>query len=311
MHNSIQQILSREVKNESLNNLLQEFSKILEEFVDFGTHILNWDIDNARGDDDQVVILLLFRNYLELIDSISILIKKSSIDPCKIILRTALETSLGLEYILREDTQNRAFGFLVCILHKEINTLKKHNSRTEVGKQFKSIFDKDINIKGNNIPTPENLEGKIKSLESLLFEPNYLTVESEYQRLNRIKSEKNPNWYRLFGGPKNIQELCNYLGIPTFYEIFYRNLSNSIHGNDIVQGKISESPNGNFDIFQIRLPNDAQMIVSTTLTISARIFEYVVEKRIPEQKADFREWMRVIYPRFKSITGPEQFLKIE
>ncbi|GAB3171801.1 DUF5677 domain-containing protein [Telluribacter humicola] len=310
MYKAIPEILPREISDEQQHKILQVFSNTLEEFVNFGTHILDWDLNHARGGDEQLPPMLLFRNFLELIDSISILIKNSSIDPSKIILRTALETSFGLEYMLRENTEDRSMAFLVCQIHKEIKDLKKHDPNSEVGKRFRLIFKKDVNTKGVNLPTPDDLEYKIKYKEDLLLTPKYIKAENEYQILYKNK-ERNPNWYRLFSGPSDVERLCDTLEIPTLYEVFYRNLSNSIHGNDILHGKIVEGANGKCEIYQIRFPKEAQSVTSTSIVISMRTFDYYIQKRAPQLNNNFIEWRKTVQNRLEYICGHEQIMIIE
>jgi len=309
MKDSIKELLPREIENENLVKLLNEFSQTIDQFVNFGTYILDWDIANLKGGDEQMPVILLFRNFLELLDSVSILVKKSSIDPCKVILRTALETSLGVEYILKENTIDRAMSFLVCSYYKELKVLEKHDITTEHGKQFRSVFFRDENLNGVTIPTPDNLTDKIRGLKELLQSTSYIKVKTEYERTKK-SDKKSPEWYRLFGGPGNIKELCDKLKIPVLYEVFYRNLSDSIHGNDIIHGKIAESSNGNIDIYQIRFYKDAQEVTSLALLLTVRLYDIYISERLPQRKLDFKNWFQTVYEPFSKITNKNKILTI-
>ncbi len=308
MKDSIKELLPREIENENLVKLLNEFSQTIDQFVNFGTYILDWDIANLKGGDEQMPVVLLFRNLLELIDSVSILIKKSSIDPCKVILRTALETSLGLEYILKEKTIDRSMAFIFCMYKNEIKNLKKLDLNTEVGKQFASKLRKDTNLNGIAIQPPTDLGIRRREIEDLLQSPIYIKFENEYKRLNKV--ENNPKWYRLFEGPRNVEELCNHLGCHALYEVFYRNLSDSIHGSDVIKGKLGKSSIGNIDVFQIRFPKDAQTVTGMALVLTIRIFDMYVEKRIPQYMDDFIYWKTQKHEKFKWITSTEQIMTI-
>src|SRR5690349_8409285 len=93
------EILPRDKRGPAEIELLSKFSILIDEFINFGTHVLKWELETAKGGDENIPISMMFRHLLELGDSISILVKNSSIDPCKLQLRGILEALLGLEYI--------------------------------------------------------------------------------------------------------------------------------------------------------------------------------------------------------------------
>src|SRR5882757_387006 len=111
----VDEIIPRE---SDVQDTLNKFAQGIDDAVNFGSHILNWDTQaNNKGGDHNLAIALQFRHFLELIDANSILVRNSSIDPGKLILRGMLETYFGLEYMLEKDPIDRAMAFLVCHAH--------------------------------------------------------------------------------------------------------------------------------------------------------------------------------------------------
>lgn len=100
--NPIEEILPQN-RDEYLIKIQNHCSDQISEMVNFGTHILNWDLEIKREGKNNNIPTLFFRNILEISDSISILIKESSIDPAKIILRSLIENILQLIYMIEED----------------------------------------------------------------------------------------------------------------------------------------------------------------------------------------------------------------
>ena len=76
----VPQILTREQSNDRLHQLLSQLSSGLEETANFGTHILNWFAGVGSRERHRIVFAMLLRHYLELLDSVSILVRNSSID---------------------------------------------------------------------------------------------------------------------------------------------------------------------------------------------------------------------------------------
>jgi hypothetical protein len=262
MHKAIEYILPRNqtvVKKE-----LEKLSSLIDIAVDFGTHLLKWQVEKTQSGDQHLVPILFFRNILELADSISILIKNSSVDPAKPLIRSLLENSFGLEYLLEKDQKNRSLSFNVWQIHEELKFLNKLEENTKVGKQLLGEIKKDKYVKEFKIDDPR-LELEKKNATNFLKLPHYISIEKEYQRTNSIR--KNPKWYTLFDGPQDIEQLAKKSNNHTLYEFFFRKLSYNVHATDLVKGKLILNKNGKTDIIQIRFPKDAQEITILTLNI--------------------------------------------
>ena len=300
MTDPVNEIIPRQPKDENLRNLLIELSKGIEEIVNFGSNILKWDLETAKGSDELLPPILLFRNFLELIDSISILIQKSSIDPCKIILRGVLETYFSLEYIFEKDTYDRSMAFMVWHAHKNLKWYKKLDIDTPDGKQFQEQINKDKSFIKMDLPKFPGLSIAIENVESLLKRTEYQKAENEYQRLMNER-EKNPNWYRLFNGPKSIQELATQLNLTGLYDGLYRLWSGPAHGTEILQGKLRGNKDNIASIVQIRYPKDAKTVALFVYTLSLKAFRIYFQKRLPNKEKELNDWtissMREFYSK--------------
>ncbi|XCF05345.1 DUF5677 domain-containing protein [Tamlana crocina] len=302
MYKSIEDILPRE-QNE-VKAELNKLSSSIDNTVDFGTHLLKWQADKMKRGDDHLVPILFFRNILELADAISILIKNSSIDPAKPLLRSLLENSFGLEYLLEDDKKNRALSYNVWIAHKDLKFFEKLNANSQVGKQFFNVIKKDKHvqeIKSNK----ELIEFGKRNSEELLKLSIYQKIEEEYQRTNAIR--KNPKWFALFDGPCDIEQLAKKLNHHTLYEVVYRMLSDNVHATDLMKSKLVPGKNGQTDIIQIRFPKDAQNITVYTLNILLMTYLTFYQKELPERKDDFTKWYSSFQPTFKELREKELF----
>lgn len=301
--------IPRQIEDNELEKILNAFSWGHDKVVDFGSNLVKWDIETARGQDDNLPITLSLRHYLELIDGASILIKKASVDPAKLLLRGALETYFGLEYIFEKDTKQRCMSFLVWHAHKKLKTYRRLDSSTQQGKQLEQAIQKDELLSDFSLPTIPRLTAAIDNLENLLKLPLYQEAEAEYQRLVG-QGEKNPPWYRLFNGPNSVDELAKRLNLSSFYEMLYRDWSGPTHGTDILQSKIFRNATDTVDFVQIRYPKDAQSVTSWAFTVSLRMFQTFVEHRLPDKKDELKKWYLTIRELYQRVTGKEQIIKI-
>jgi hypothetical protein len=307
-YKEIEDLLPRS-QDENVKSLLENFAALIDNAINFGTHLMKWDAEKKRHGDENMPPLLFMRNILELGDAISILIKKSSIDTCKPLLRSMLENTFGLEYMLEKETEKRALSYIVWHTHKNLKLYEKLNSSTQSGKQFEKEIEKDRLLSGvgsffdNPILAPAK-----KNAEDLLRLPKYVPIESEYQATSATR--KNPAWYSLFGGPNNIEQLAKYLKLHASYEILYRGFSGNVHATSIFQRKLIPNNDGTVDIVQIRYPEDAQSITQNATNILIMAYLVYYKSRLPEKNKEFQEWYSEFRIPYNKLSE-KQYLKIE
>jgi hypothetical protein len=255
----IDDIMPREM-DPKLKDILNKFSDFLDEIVNFGTHVFKWSIDNVKKGDEHVPIFQAFRHIFDLIDSISVLIRESCVEPCKILLRGIFESLLSIEYILEINTEQRGKDFLIWYRHHRLRILCRHDPDDNVYKQFIADIEKDRLLSGIKLPRFSDIKGRIDSYSRIFSNPSYADFEREYERI-RKQTNKSPKWwFNMHGGPRDIQDLAEYLSRPAQYEWLYRSLSDYSHGIDIFEGKFSIEERGLISISQLRLPTNAQFI---------------------------------------------------
>lgn len=123
----IEIILPVSIEPKEFRDLIDLVSSTLDELVNYGTQVVHWVGNNPKfkKPDVDVPLVLLSRHILELVDSISILVKKSSIDPCKVLLRAALESMLYIKFITAERSEERCKAYLVSyIISKKNENIK-------------------------------------------------------------------------------------------------------------------------------------------------------------------------------------------
>ena len=138
--------------------------------MNFGTHILKWDVEKKRNGRDKNVPSVFLRNSIELGDAISLLIQKSSIDPAKILVRSLMESNFSLLYMIEKDEQLRAHAFLVCRLNKEIRYYKKFIKEDNISKGFVDKFIKqEPDFELENYCNPEEIKAVIDAKKVFLL----------------------------------------------------------------------------------------------------------------------------------------------
>ncbi len=309
-YKEINDLLPRKIPDE-LKPILDFFSETIDCAVNFGTNLIKWDTEKKRIGDEHLAPILFFRNILELADGISILIKKSSVDPCHTLQRSLIENVIGLKYLLETDKnfKNRSLSYIVWLTHKDLKICEKFDETTQSGKQLKNELLKDKLIgKNHSIKKTKEFDLLKKNSLELLELPTYSSINKEYLRTNKIS--KNPNWFSLFNGPKNIEGLAKHLKMHATYEIYYRYLSGKVHATNVFKKKVVKDKNTNMTyIIQIRDYDEVQMTTHNALIFALMaIMEY--RKRVPEKSGEFKNWYQDFREPFGKI-GSQNFLTVE
>lgn len=317
MTKPINKVLPRELHPE-IEEILIRFSQSIDEFVNFGTHILIWIIEDSKGSDEQMPLTMFFRDILEKADSISTLIKKSNIEPSKVLLRSLFELTLYIRYLLEDNFHDRSMSFLVWNSKRKIRMLRAYDKEDQSYKETMKVIGKDeFFYDGSFLNELPSVKPALDNQFALLKLPLYQPIVQEYER-TRKKEGQNPNWYRLFNGPKNMQELASRMNLPFVYEILYRKWSENVHSTDIIDGKIIKSKNSNkedgkvyADIIQINLPKDAQEVATYTLLLLLMTYIKLRDKKIKSRDKEIKEWYISVREEYQLIIGKERFINIE
>ncbi|WP_155990256.1 DUF5677 domain-containing protein [Terrimonas ferruginea] len=292
----VKEIIPREIPADIIPTL-NAFSDLLNEFVNFGSHVIDWDKSPVTNGPENIAPTMLFRHFLDLIDSISILSRNSCGDTSKLLVRGALETFFGIQYLFDGNTHDKAMAFLYVETLNEIKTLKKMNSATPEGQAFKKILDDEKMLSGYSINPAIILHKAIQDKEKVLLLPEFSNAHNEFLQLKSNKV-KNPIWYRFFNGPQNIRELAIHLRQQTMYELLYRKWSGAVHGSDIFLGKVTSDQAGGVEIVQLRYIKDVQEIVKYSLSLCIKVFQVYIDNRIPTRKSDFVNWYATIRDQY-------------
>lgn len=280
-------VLCREIEPKEYRDLLFQITGIIEECVNFGTHILVWCSEKPKKDGSDLTITLIFRHFIESLDAITVLIKHGCADPTEPLLRSIFEALIGLEYILEKDTVQRALLYEVAHAHRKISLYKKLDPTSDQGKQFKKVLSNDSTVKNINLPAFDTNK-LIANLENMLKKPKYISVDEEWQRYKKT-NKRNPNWFSLFGGPKQIIDLAYRVNRGGLYEYLYRNWSQSVHATGVIRN-ITRDNFGNSAIIGLRNPKNIQIYSSLSLSMVMASYTKMIKYYIPDKKKDFQEW---------------------
>lgn len=286
----IEEFIPRQIDNPDIEGILVHCSSLIEEVVNYGSHVFRWSIESIKGGDENAPAVLMYRHIFELIDSISVLIKNSCVEPCNILLRSLFESFLNFNYLLEKDFKLRGMDFLVHHRHGEIDSIKRFDPREEAYAKYEKAKARDIISK--NIPaTPvPDIEERIEGLKKFFELPSYKDSCAEYERIRSPKGRPPQHWYSMRNGPRNVFELADHLGFPAQYEILFRSWSGLVHGTDILKDKLTIEGPGLVSFSQLRFPVKSPFITLMAITFGLSSIRALTQHYVPDKAKENAEW---------------------
>lgn len=152
------------------------------------------------------VILLTAENIYNKADSALFLLSNNRFNGVDSIIRSIYESCKNLEFITKEDTENRALSFDLSINYAIEKTLKNNNEISK--KSFEDHIAKFI---------PRNQWSKVFPPKGILYPDHWRSI-AEYKNGRKIKS---------------LKQLCIYLGDQNVdqFDVLYSHLSMESHGS--------------------------------------------------------------------------------
>lgn len=279
-------LLYRELRKVEAKEIIEIACPLLHEEINYATNAYKrcYDSVNKEPEVKHLPIFTLFHHLIAMIDGIEVLISESCAIPAIPLLRSAFETILGIDYMLENNYEQRAFSWLVSYIHDRKSKYELLDSNQEKGKEFqKDLTEDEINKFLNFSSIPDTSE-IVKYYDLLLKKPHLSSIESEYLRLKKIKHRK-PNWYSLFNGPSNIENLAKHLNRGAQYNILYRQWASVSHAVDL-SNYLFES-NGKVTIYKpIRNTEDLNPLSSIASSFMLHgIFKFTGRFRPGENKS--------------------------
>jgi hypothetical protein len=300
-------LLPTELERHNYDAFLDERASLLRDSVDFLTEA--WHLMAAKLADvdcpSHTTVLMQCRNVIDLLDGIEILVRQGSSFNCFHLLRSAMEASWGMMWILAEDTERRGKAYQVGHAHRVIDFARRLDRRTAAHDQLrKSIAGQNHAqvIEGDNVDAAAVYETKA----ALLARPEYREIEQAWQTAAAGRKKKRrpgpPPWYSIFGGPETIRALAYEVKEGVAYETMYALHSNSVHAGNAFD-HMSPAPDGEAKpVRPIRHPAWLTKVTSHSVNIAAGMVPLILTKYAPENGAEFRErYVVTLRPRILEL----------
>lgn len=279
-------------QRDDVSAVLNRMSDTIGRAVDFGTHVFNWCGPESSGKSFALLppLMLLF-HCTEAADSISLLVRGGSIDPCGPLLRTEMEGALGIFYILQTDTERRGLAYRFGRYFAESSALERLDITTQKGQEAERRLASDVSF-GGVLPKPDpaQIAAARADVANRMADARFDKVRSAWQAWQSSHRDRPPHWYSLFGGPTSVAELAQRVGVVGWYDLFYRNFSDEVHSTTAMNSIRNSGVANRALIKPIRYPDGAQLCFQLCTSLLFYVYQSMIGRFCPAQMQAFQDW---------------------
>ena len=265
--------------HDEIKEIIEQASSVLDSVIcKFGEVENKMTSGTSRIDDFvDTVIILFIRKIMEQLDSINVLYSVCLFEPAQIILRSMIENIVGLEFILKDNTQQRAAAYFLEHHYQELDKSKIYfDPESEYGKLIielkgKDEFDKDC----------KKLEKKRQALERLI-KSKPIFQETDIARKKKLDAKRNKKkkyiqWYEVCSNITSFYGLMKETGYEKYYDAIYGGLSFESHGLNSTMGMSVDE--NEISLKWIRTPEGGRTTFGLACTFSIgalhKIYQYL------------------------------------
>ena len=297
-------ILDTESYKETAQPMIDLASTVLREAVNHASTLYERCRVTKKADNDESYpVLALFLHIIQMMDSVEILISNCCVESANVLVRSAFEAALGLEYMCETSTRTRGLAWILRNILDRIEYGERHNKSTKKGKEFYETLERE-GLGG----MPELPEDYNSNLKKALEKPEYVDLYEEYKRLK--KKLRRVEWYSLYDGPTNIRELAEHLGQKSIYDSLYRSWSQQVHAasSDHLHLLFED---GQSVLGPIRNPLNIAHVSSYALGLILTADQTMVKRFLSGHMKSFSRWYRteISQKHLALVKGEKEHLK--
>jgi len=226
-HKPNEGLLNRELSIANSKHIIDKYSPYLVELIDYSTNVLARCEQSLKGTKGtHLSPILLYYQAIQFADGIEALASQSCFTATKPLLRSLMETTFSIEYMIENDYELLSKAWLVQSYLERRGSLESLEPSTQKGKEFLEGLRRDKFIKPDKIylPARDEVELAIDEIDKVLSKTKFKIIVSAFKGKGKIRK-----WYSFDGGPKTFKELALKLKRQTEYEFVYKDLSEIVH----------------------------------------------------------------------------------
>lgn len=238
-------LYSPEYTKKQLAPVLKMVIPMLEETLLHGLMLFDrYANQGEAGNDDDLVILFVFRHLLELFDSVKIQVAECSPATAALQLRAMFEALLTIEYLTEDKakTGERAIAYRFKVQRQRKQFYLSQDPNAAEGKELREFIANSPYAGELKTPDLKDLAERLREIDEILDTEEYRNIAKAYKKAE--EKIRYPSWYSLHGGPTSIMKLAQYLRHADWYRLLYGDWSERSHAGDVIDRILTHNSAG-------------------------------------------------------------------
>lgn len=281
------EILDRQQNIKDITDHFQPQLDLLKDLTNYGTNLIIRSFSSSdRSMPEIVVVGVLLKQVVSMLDAAEILISNTAIHAAHLEARVLFEASLFIDWILKEDSSNKANHYYVSCLRNERLWAQRSIRDTPENQAFsESTKQLDYDILERQPHLEEEAKKHLEEVNKILSSEEFKAIDEKFEELkNKNRSKHEPAWYKPFQ-VHSIRHMAKLLNRLTEYDIFYAKSSRVIHST-AYQDHIRFS-NQVMHFKAIRSLEDFNSLFNFIVSVVFHTYKSILSKYRPSELVNF------------------------
>jgi hypothetical protein len=273
-------ILDREKHKDDVQKYFSSQITVLTDMVNYGTWLIPQAYDSSQKKlEDIMVITVLFKQVISMIDAMEIIVSNGTVYPAFLQARAALEASLYIDWILKENTVKKARYYYVSNLRNEHLWALRMTEGTTEQQEF-TIEVTDLapyrNFKNSNIQ--QIAQERLKEIDNILSQDNFKLINHEFESLKKKRRNREPYWYQPILQKISLKRIAKDVERLSQYVYIYQEKGSKITHIASYRNHIRFSKGGKFFFEPIRNLNEIDTLLRFAMVVALSTYKSIITK---------------------------------
>ena len=267
-------------------------TKLLRDVVDYGARLIEKFVDGRKVGHTEACLIVHAAQAVAMADAAEVLVTAGTADAARVPARALFESQLYVQWILANDTDQRALCWWAHVKRRERDDLASHVATTPEGKAVAQLFV-DAGMSAPSIQDPSRQTDATARLAQL---------EARCQKAPWSSIKETREWYQA-AGANNIREVARGAKQEHLYALFYKPFCRDVHSSNVERWL--EFGGGKQQVRGVRTLRGIRMLLQFTIPLMFQLYEAVIDRYLPSERANYEKARRAWGSCLSKIREPD------
>jgi hypothetical protein len=279
---------------------------LLTDLLDYGTSLIPRAYTSSPKDLKAICVLFVqLRQFLEHLDGVATLLAAGSAGTANLQLRSLLETSHAMEWLLKSDTEAK-------VNHLYVANLRQRRHWQSMAIPGTPQAARHAAATGALSLTPDQLKeitDEVAGIDRILSTAPFDAINAKFEPHYQARNFDDP-WYKVYGAA-SIRKIADELGKLKEYTYIYSPFSGVTHGSDMWKNIVVGDQN--LQVNPLRQPQHIPGVVRLAVSFALHVYRLVLQEYRPAEEENFNrkyvaQWRAEFLREYKVELTPREIV---